>query len=112
MKPNILVVCGKNKRRSRTAENIFKNDARFKIRSAGLSPKSDRKITANDLLWANLVLVMERNHKTKIKEVFSYLKLPQIEVLFIPDIYELMDENLIKLLHGKMEEQLSLVFDF
>ncbi len=37
-RPNILVVCGRNKKRSRTAEHIFKNDNRFNIRSAGLSP--------------------------------------------------------------------------
>jgi len=49
-RPNILVVCGRNKKRSRTAEYIFKNDNRFNIRSAGLSPKSDRKISENDFL--------------------------------------------------------------
>lgn len=58
-RPNILVICGRNKKRSRTAEHIFKNDYRFSIRSAGLSPKSERKISENDLNWADLVLVME-----------------------------------------------------
>jgi protein-tyrosine-phosphatase len=43
-KPNILVVCGRNKRRSRTAEYVFKNDQRFNIRSVGLSPKSEQQI--------------------------------------------------------------------
>ena len=50
-RPNILVVCGRNKKRSKTAEYIFKNDNRFNVRSAGLSPKSDRKISENDLHW-------------------------------------------------------------
>ena len=50
IRPNILVVCGRNKRRSRTAEHIFKNDSRFNIRSVGLSPKSDRKISEKDIL--------------------------------------------------------------
>ncbi len=54
-RPNLLVVCGRNKKRSRTAEHIFKNDNRFNIRSAGLSPKSDRKLSENDLNWADLV---------------------------------------------------------
>jgi protein-tyrosine phosphatase len=58
-RPNILVVCGRNKKRSRTAESIFKNNNRFSIRSAGLSPKSDRKISEKDLIWANLIFVME-----------------------------------------------------
>ncbi|MFD2866256.1 hypothetical protein [Mucilaginibacter antarcticus] len=34
-------------------------------RSAGLSPKSDRKISENDLSWASLVLVMETDHRSK-----------------------------------------------
>ena len=58
-RPNLLVVCGRNKKRSRTAEHIFKNDERFNIRSVGLSPKSERKITEQDLNWADLVFVME-----------------------------------------------------
>lgn len=66
-RPNILVICGRNKRRSRTAEFIFKNDNRFNIRSAGLSPKSDRKISENDLNWANLVFVMENQQRSKLE---------------------------------------------
>jgi len=48
-RPNLLIVCGRNKKRSRAAEHIFKNDECFNIRSAGLSPKSDRKISENNL---------------------------------------------------------------
>lgn len=72
-RPNILVVCGRNKKRSRTAEHIFKNDNRFNIRSAGISPKSDRKISENDLKWADLVFVMETSHRAKIRELYRHL---------------------------------------
>ena len=58
-KPNILIICTRNKKRSRTAEYIFKNDSRFNIRSAGLSPKSERKITEKDVNWADFIFVME-----------------------------------------------------
>jgi len=101
-RPNILVICGKNKRRSRTAEYIFKNDDRFNIRSAGLSPKSDRKISENDLNWASLVLVMETDHRAKIKELYRHLQLPKIEVLNIPDEYEYLDKELIGILNDKI----------
>lgn len=103
-RPNLLVICGKNKRRSRTAEHIFKNDDRFNIRSAGLSPKSDRKISENDLNWANLVLVMETDHRAKIKDLYSHMQLPKIEVLFVADEYEFMDEELVALLRDKINE--------
>jgi predicted protein tyrosine phosphatase len=103
-RPNILVICGKNKRRSRTAEYMFKNDQRFNIRSAGLSPKSDRKISENDLNWADLVLVMETDHRSKIKELYRHLQLPKIEVLNIPDEYEYLDEELIQILDDKVND--------
>lgn len=100
-RPHILVVCARNKKRSRTAEYIFKNDNRFAIRSVGLSVKSPRKISENDLNWASLVLVMENNHRAKIKDIYSFLDLPPIEVLGIPDYYEFMDVELKKYLRTK-----------
>lgn len=101
-RPNILVVCGRNKRRSRTAEHLFKNDARFAIRSARLSPKSDRKISEADLNWANLVLVMETKQKRKLKEMYPHQDMPTIEVLNIPDNYEFMDKELVEIVTEKM----------
>jgi len=108
-KPNILVVCGRNKKRSRTAEYIFKNDDRFNIRSAGLSPKSDRKISEKDLTWADLVLVMETEQRAKVRELYKHMELPNIEILSIPDEYEFMDEELVELLTDKINYILSKV---
>lgn len=110
-RPNILVVCGQNKKRSRTAEHIFKNDNRFSIRSVGVSPKSKRKISENDLNWADLVLVMETEHRSKIWKLYSHLELPTIEILDIPDEYEFMDEELIELLTDKINDKLKNGFD-
>ncbi len=101
------MICGKNKRRSRTAEFMFKNEPRFSVRSAGLSPKSSRKISENDLNWADLVLVMEPDHSAKIKELYRFLELPKIETLHIPDEYEFMDEDLVELLSDKINERVS-----
>lgn len=110
-RPNILVVCGRNKKRSRTAEHIFKNDNRFCVRSAGLSPKSDRKISEGDLNWADLVLVMETGQRSKIWELYRHLDLPDIEVLNIPDDYEFMDEELVELLTDKINDTLNSVYN-
>ena len=106
-KPNLLVVCGRNKKRSRTAEHIFKNDPRFNIRSAGLSPKSDRKISENDLNWADCVLVMENQQRRKIWDLFNHLELTEIEILEIPDDYEFMDPELVELLTDKINVTLK-----
>ena len=109
-RPNILVVCGRNKRRSRTAEYIFKNDNRFNIRSAGLSPKSDIKISENDLKWADFVFVMETGQRLKIRELYRHLELPKIEILNIPDDYEFMNEELIDMLTIRIDETLQLIY--
>ncbi|SEI46062.1 Predicted protein tyrosine phosphatase [Dyadobacter sp. SG02] len=110
-RPNFLVICGKNKRRSRTAEYIFKNDQRFNIRSAGLSPQSNRKISEGDLNWADIALVMENDHKSKIRKLYDHLDLPPIQVLDIPDEYEFMDEELIEILTTKINTLLELHFN-
>ncbi len=110
-RPNILVVCGRNKKRSRTAEYIFKNDNRFNVRSAGLSPKSDRKISENDLHWADLVFVMETKQRAKIWDIYNHLALPDIEVLNIPDEYEFMDDVLVELLTDKINDTLKIVYE-
>ncbi|MBA4155760.1 hypothetical protein [Flavobacterium sp.] len=109
-RPNILVVCGRNKKRSRTAEYIFKNDERFNIRSAGLSPKSDRKISENDLNWADLVFVMETGQRAKIWGHYRHLELPTIEVLNIPDDYEFMNEELVEMLSDRINDTLKIVY--
>jgi protein-tyrosine phosphatase len=109
-RPNILVVCGRNKRRSRTAEYIFKNDDRFNIRSAGLSPKSNRKISEKDLNWADLILVMETEQRSKIQKHYIHLELPKIEVLKISDNYEFMDEELVEILTDRINDNLKIIY--
>lgn len=109
-RPNLLVVCGRNKKRSRTAEFIFKNDKRFNIRSVGLSPKSDRKIAETDLNWADLVFVMESKQKAKLQDQFCHVEIPDIEILHIPDDYEFMDEELVEMLTEKINDTVRLVY--
>jgi predicted protein tyrosine phosphatase len=111
-RPNILVVCGRNKKRSRTAESIFKNDNRFSIRSVGLSPKSERKISEKDLNWADLIFVMETGQRAQIWGLYRHLELPPIEILDIPDDYEFMDKELIELLTCRINDTLKIVYKF
>jgi Predicted protein tyrosine phosphatase len=109
-KPKILVVCGKNKRRSRTAEYIFKNDSRFLLRTAGLSPKSEIQISERSISWANLILVMEKGHKNKISNLYRNIELPRIEVLDIEDNYEYLEEELIELLKERINQTLEIIY--
>jgi len=109
-RPKVLVVCGRNKKRSRTAEYIFKNDDRFFIRSVGLSPKSERKISEQDIVWTDLIFVMEHGQKARILEAYRHMHCPAIEVLNIEDEYEYLDEELIELLRDRMNESLKVIY--
>lgn len=105
--PNVLFVCGRNKRRSPTAAQIFKKDERFNVRSAGLSPSATRKLTAKDILWADLILVMEPDQRERLWDAYPELRVPPVLVLDIADDYEFMDPELVILLHQRTEEILE-----
>ena len=102
-KPRILFVCGQNKWRSPTAERIYKNDQRVEVRSAGLSVRSQHSLSKSDLVWADLVLVMEPGYKSRIFSIFGKIQSSQIKSLDIPDEYKFMDEELIELIQSSVE---------
>ena len=64
----------------------FIDATRASYRSAGVSSKSARQLSADDLEWADLVLVMERKYKSRILETYrDHPHLPKIVSLDIPD---------------------------
>ncbi len=110
-KVKILFVCGRNQWRSPTGEAIYRNDQRVSVRSVGVSDKGRRRLSANDLEWAELVLVMEEKYKRRI--VMTYrdrLDLPAIECLDIPDEYKYMDPELVELIRSGTEHYIDLKF--
>lgn len=105
---NILFVCGRNNRRSPTAEKIFKSDRRMNVRGVGTAETSKRRVTEADLKWADLVLVMERKHASRLREMFHRLdELPPMQALEIPDEYIFMQAELIALLREAVDAALE-----
>lgn len=102
-KPHILFVCGRNQWRSPTAARIYTNDQRIEVRSAGVGSKSRHQVTAQDINWADLILVMEQKYKARLLGTFRDLDLPLIESLDIPDEYEFMDKELVERIHEGTE---------
>ena len=100
---NLLFVCSKNKWRSPTAETIYRRDRRLRVRSAGTSSSARKRISANDINWADLILVMENKHKNIITRQYRHLDLPEIVVLDIPDDYQYMSDELIEMLQISVE---------
>ncbi|MEO1671457.1 MAG: protein tyrosine phosphatase, partial [Cyanobacteria bacterium J06631_2] len=104
---NLLFVCSKNKWRSPTAETLYRHDPRVAVRSAGISSSAKKKISAQDLNWADLILVMENKHKKAIAKQYRQLDLPNILVLDIPDDYQYMSAELIDMIQTSTEAILS-----
>ncbi|WP_085303605.1 low molecular weight protein tyrosine phosphatase family protein [Colwellia polaris] len=106
---NILFICSKNQWRSPTGEKIFKNHAELNVRSAGTSASARKTVNAKDILWADIIFVMEEKHKSRLKAEFTKLvKYKDIQVLDIPDEYQYMDEELI----DNMEQFVSAYLGF
>ena len=103
----ILFVCSMNMQRSATAEQIYKNDARLEVRSAGVRSDAKRRVSEADLLWADVVFVMENEHKRQIVERFQGIELPRIDVLEIPDDFEYMDEQLQEMLRMMLDPEID-----
>lgn len=97
---NVLFVCGRNQKRSPTAATVFRNHPGIEVRSAGVSDKSRRRVTETDVIWADVILVMESKYQKRIREQFRHLEnLPAIHSLEIPDDYEYMDTELVEILN-------------
>ena len=96
-----------NRQRSVTAERMYRNDPRLEVRSAGVRSEAERRVSEADLAWADVVFVMEREHKLRIATRFEGLELPRIEVLDIPDDFEVMDPQLVELLRATLDPEIN-----
>ncbi len=99
----LLFICNQNKHRSKTAEKLFKGT--FETKSAGLY--NQKPVTAQQLRWADVVVVMEDGQRAELSKRFpkEYLK-KQIVSLDIPDVYSYNQPNLITLLKMRLGQVL------
>ncbi len=101
----ILFVCSRNKRRSLTAETIFKSEPAWDVRSAGTEDGARIKVTAGMLGWAEVIVVMEKRHKERLRQKYpEELAAKRCVCFFIADDYEFMDAALVEILREKMRE--------
>jgi predicted protein tyrosine phosphatase len=101
----ILFVCSRNRRRSLTAEEIFKNNPAWEVRSAGTEDSARIKITAGHIGWADLIVLMEKRHKERLQQKFSKTFSGKRSVcLFIPDRYGFMEPALITILQERFQK--------
>jgi len=94
--------------RSATAHELYKEDERFEVKSAGTAEDAAIVISRELIEWADSIIVMEKHHRATIRKHFPDLyDTKRIVCLYIPDEYDYMDEHLQELIKGKFEDVLS-----
>lgn len=103
MSKNILFVCSANKLRSPTAEQVFANHPGVETDSAGLNLSANVVLSSEQVLWADVIFVMENRHRSKLSKKYrKQLNGQRVICLNIPDDYEYMDPALIEILKNKV----------
>ena len=105
----VLFVCALNQWRSPTAEALYRNHPQLEVRSAGIRDGAKRRLSEGDLRWADVVFVMDREQKSRIREDFSEIELPQIQVLDIPGDLKYMDPELQRLLRLAIDPEIEVL---
>ena len=100
---NLLFVCSQNRLRSPTAEAVFSAYPGVEAISAGTNNDAATPISGDLIEWADVVFCMEKVHRNKLSTKFkSAFKTKKLVVLDIPDNYEYMDPELIRILKAKV----------
>lgn len=108
-KKNVLFICSQNKLRSPTAEAIFSQHELINVASAGLDKDANITVTAELIMWAEVIFVMEKNHLNRLRKRFRpFLEDKRIICLDIPDDYEYMDPVLVEILERRIPRLLNL----
>ncbi len=100
MKKKILFVCNYNEVRSRTAEIVYKE--KYDVKSCGLKFNSRIRCDYYSFLWADLIIVMEKEQKNFIIKEYPEFK-SKIRVLGINSNYHFMETELINKIKEKMK---------
>ncbi|WP_334185125.1 low molecular weight protein tyrosine phosphatase family protein [Novosphingobium sp.] len=107
---NILFVCSQNRLRSPTAEHIFADYPGLEVSSAGTNHHAENPLTAELVSWADIIVVMEKRHRSKLQQRFrAALRGQRVICLDIPDDYSFMDPDLVELLKIRMGRYLPQV---
>lgn len=99
----LLFVCSQNRLRSPTAEAVFSSYPGVEAISAGTNSDAPTPVSADLIEWADVVLCMEKFHRDKLASRFkAAFKTKRLVVLDIPDNYEYMDPELVRILKAKV----------
>jgi len=100
---NLLFICSENRLRSPTAAAVFSEYDDVEAISAGTNADASTPVSGDLIEWADAILVMEKSHRNKVSKKFrALLKDKKLAVLDIPDNYDFMDADLVRILKAKV----------
>jgi predicted protein tyrosine phosphatase len=109
LRKKILFVCARNKIRSLAAERMFAGSPFYDVKSRGVARDARIQLKESDIAWADIIFVMEKNHRNRIAKDFrSAIAHKAVVCLFIEDVYQPMEEELIAVLRQKLAPHLPL----
>jgi predicted protein tyrosine phosphatase len=98
-----LFICSANMLCSPTAEHVFAAWPNVETDSAGLRIGATVRLSPEQLEWADIVFVMEQRHLAKLRDEYGkFMHAKRVVCLDIPDNYEYMDPELVKILVKKV----------
>lgn len=99
----LLFICGKNRWRSPTAEDVFSEYEGLDVSSAGLDGDAEVPLCGAAIQNADILFVMEPSQRRKLSQKFgATLKHKRVICLDIPDRYRYMEPELVELLKRKV----------
>lgn len=105
----LLFICSQNRLRSPTAEQVFSQWPGVEAMSAGLNHDAVTPLSTDLIEWADNIIVMEQAQKSKLSKKFhAHLAGKRIVVLGIPDEYDYMQPELIRLLQSRVPSLIQL----
>lgn len=106
---NLLFICSENRLRSPTGEEVFSEYTGINAIGAGTNSDAETTVSGDLIEWADIILVMEKSHRNKVSKKYKeLLKDKKLVCLDIPDNYERMDSELIRLLKSRVSRHVRL----
>jgi protein-tyrosine phosphatase len=109
VRERILFVCTANVDRSRTAQDLYADDERYEVRSAGTAPFATTPVTRELVLWADRIFVMcerEDLHETLLRLRFPDVSRRVVD-LDIEDRWHRGDPELVRRLLKELRPHLG-----
>ncbi|MBT3017702.1 MAG: low molecular weight protein tyrosine phosphatase family protein [Candidatus Thiodiazotropha taylori] len=105
----LLFVCSENRLRSPTGEEVFSQYEGVEAIGCGTNCDAETPLSGDLVVWADVILVMEKTHRNKVSKKYKdLLKGKRLVCLDIPDNYERMQSELVKLLKAKVSRYVRL----